>query len=164
MCPVCLALAGQYKISRHEAEDVWQEVSMAVWKRLQQGPVEHIGAYVRQACRNGLLDHAKKQQKRAEIFFGDDQERYERHRASEPVFTEALDAKIREMLDDIRPIVTEHEARIFILRCQLGWRIKLVAETLQISEDAVKSAYQSGKRKLRAVGYDGGLLEALNPD
>ncbi|MFF8996017.1 sigma-70 family RNA polymerase sigma factor [Streptomyces sp. NPDC014983] len=161
MRPTCLALA--YKlVPFHEAEDVWQETKFSVWSRLKTGPVDNINAYVKTACRNKAIDRLRAKQKRAEVFFGDDTDRYEK---AGPVFDENVDAEIREMVEIIRPLMTEYEALIFVLRCQFNWTTRMVAESLGVTEDAVKTAYKVGKKKARGTGLDRGpLFRVLNPD
>ncbi|MGW6318793.1 RNA polymerase sigma factor [Streptomyces sp. NPDC055099] len=163
MRTTCLALAYRL-VPWDETEDVWQDTKLSVWRRLCQGPVDHISAYVRTVCRNAAIDRLKAKKRRAEIFFGDEVEQLQ-DREPGPVFNETLDTRIKEILGVIRPVMTEHEARIYVLRAGLGWQIKVVAEALEISEDAVKSAYQSGKRKVAGTGLSRRrLFRALNPD
>jgi RNA polymerase sigma factor (sigma-70 family) len=161
MRPTCLALA--YKLlPLHETEDVWQETKLSVWGRLQTGPVDNISGYVKTVCRNKAIDRLRAKKKRAEVFFGDDTERYEK---AGPVFDEVVDAEIREMVEIIRPLMTDHEARVFLLRCQFNWTTRMVAEALGVTEGAVKTAYKVGKQKVRGTGLDRGpLFRVLNPD
>ncbi|MFJ9083838.1 RNA polymerase sigma factor [Streptomyces sp. NPDC102384] len=161
MHTTCIAVA--YKlVPMHETDDVWQETKLSVWRRLQRGPVENIGPYVRTVCRNKAIDRLKATKKRAEIFFGDQADLYEK---AGPVFDETVDAEIREMVEMIRPLMTEHEARVFLLRCQFNWTTRMVAESLGVSEAAVKTAYKVGKQKARGTALDRGrLFGVLNPD
>ncbi|QDY77553.1 RNA polymerase sigma factor [Streptomyces qinzhouensis] len=157
----CLALAYKY-VSWDEAEDVWQDTKTAMWGRLGKGPVDTLPAYVKTVCRHAAVDRLKRTKARAEVFFGDDVERLE---SREPVFNVSIDGRIRELLAVIRPVMTEHEARVFVLRAGLGWRVKSVAEALGISEDAVKSAYYAGKKKIAPTGTGrGAIFRLLNPE
>lgn len=156
----CLFIAYRY-VSRDSCEDVWQETRLAVWRRLLQGPVDHLPSYVRTACRNEAVGHLKKVKDRAEKFFGDDVEQLENHA---PVFDERTTARIKELVSDFLPELTPHEARIFVLRAGLKWTIKQVAEALEITEDAVKSAHYSATRKLAQPRTQNAIFRRLNPE
>ncbi|MFD9042587.1 RNA polymerase sigma factor [Streptomyces bottropensis] len=155
----CLFRAYRY-VSWDTREDVWQETKLSVWRRLQQGPVDDVAAYVRTTCRNEALAHLKKIKARAEKFI-DNSEELER---IAPVIDESTDARIRELLATFRPELTVHEARIFVLRVGLKWSVKTVAQAMDITEDAVKSANLSARKKLANPVIQNAVHRRLNPE
>ncbi len=160
MRPTCLFIAYRY-VSWDLREDVWQETRLAMWRRLLKGPVDKLGAYVRETCKNEAIKVLKKVKGRAEQFIGHDTDLLEKNI---PVFDEETDARIRGLVENFVPELTQHEARIFVLRAGLKWSIKSVAESLEISEDAVKSAFYSAKQKLGQPGIRTAIFRRLNPE
>ncbi|MEU2424197.1 sigma-70 family RNA polymerase sigma factor [Streptomyces sp. NPDC007851] len=158
MRTMCLFTAYKF-VPWDDREDVWQETRLALWRQLLKGPIDQLWPYVRTTCANAAKQHLKKVKTRAEQFIGDDIEELET-----PVFDERTDARIRELLVGFRPELTEHEARIFVLRMGLKWSIKMVAEALEITEDAVKSAHRSAKRKLLHPETQNAVFRRLNPE
>lgn len=63
-----------------------------------------------------------------------------------------------------RPELTVHEARIFVLRSGLMWSIKTVAQAMDITEDAVKSAHRSARKKLAEPETRNAVFRRLNPE
>ncbi|MER6523537.1 sigma-70 family RNA polymerase sigma factor [Streptomyces sp. NPDC001553] len=155
----CLFLAYRY-VSWDSREDVWQETKLSMWSRLQKGPVEHLAAYVRTTCRNKAIAHLKQVKARAEKFIAniEDLER------TAPVFDERTDARLKGLVAAFRPELTEHEARIFVLRAGLRWSVKTVAQAMEITDDAVKSAHSSARKKLAAPETRNAVFRRLNPE
>lgn len=131
-----------------------------MWRRLQQGPVDHVAAYVRTTCRNEALAHLRKIRARAEEFI-DNIEELER---TAPVFDERTDARIKELVTNFRPELTAHEARVFVLRSGLKWSVRTVAQAMDITEDAVKSAHRSARKKLANPETQKVVFGRLNPE
>ncbi|MFH8470583.1 RNA polymerase sigma factor [Streptomyces sp. NPDC017991] len=156
----CLFIAYRY-VSWDLREDVWQETRLAMWRRLLKGPVDKLGGYVRETCKNEAIKVLKKVKARAEQFIGHDIDLLEKNT---PVFDEETDARIKGLVENFVPELTPHEARIFVLRSGLKWSIKTVAESLEISEDAVKSAFYSAKQKLGHPGIRTAIFRRLNPE
>lgn len=156
----CYLISYRY-VSWDLRDDVWQETRFAMWRRLLQGPVNKVGAYVRKTCKNEALRVLGKVKAQAEQFIGHDIELLEENT---PVFDEKTDARLRGLVENFLPELTQHEARIFVLRAGLRWSIKNVAESLEISEDAVKSAFYSAKQKLGQPGTRASVFRRLNPE
>lgn len=155
----CLFLAYRY-VSWDTREDVWQETKLSMWRQLQQGPVDHVAAYVRTTCRNEAIKHLKKIKARAEELI-DNVEELE-HTA--PVFDERTVARIKELVANFRPELTMHEARIFVFRSGLKWSVKTVAQAMDITEVAVKSAHYSARKKLAEPETQKAVFRRLNPE
>ncbi|MFF7903732.1 RNA polymerase sigma factor [Streptomyces sp. NPDC007920] len=158
MRKTCLFIAYRY-VAWADVEDVWQETQVAIWKTLLKGPVKKLGGYVRETAKNTAIAYLKKTKKRAEEFIGDSIEQVET-----PVFDERTAERIRELVANFRPELTQHEARVFVLRVGLKWSIKAVAEALEISEDAVKSAHRAAKRKLIHPEAQDVVFRRLSPE
>ncbi|MGC5363796.1 RNA polymerase sigma factor [Streptomyces sp. DT24] len=156
----CLLIAYKY-VPWDRTEDVWQETRISMWRTLLKGPLRDPESYTRTVCRNEGRKQLRKDVERAEQFIGDNVALLD---SGTPVFDTQTDTRLKELVSQLQPELSHHEALIFVLRMGLKWDARSVAEAIDTTPGAVKSALYAAKKKMRSQDVRDRLYRRLNPE
>lgn len=154
-----LKLALRITGSESDAQDIYQEVFLKVYKKLDRFRFEcSFSTWISRIVTNTCLDHLRKNRNRREndtIRVSVEGEEYDllnqvmddkpAHNPEKEVLRSELSAIILCALGRLTP----HERMVFDLRHFQGMKLRAVSETLHISEGSVKASLVRATRKLR---------------
>ncbi|NUK53370.1 hypothetical protein HRW14_24470 [Streptomyces lunaelactis] len=150
------------RVSHAHAEDIWQQTLLQTWRTLRDhGPRDNILAYVKTISTRETAKHLQGLKGRAESLIEEDAALPAQDDAHVPESMRELHGKAKDMAKDLQGLVTELEAETVILHKAYGLDAKTVAELLDTTAGAVRSASSTAVKKLRKPGTGRHLLYRL---
>ncbi|MDT0309763.1 sigma-70 family RNA polymerase sigma factor [Streptomyces sp. DSM 44917] len=161
MRKACLVLAYRY-VPQHQCEDVWQETKLAMWQLLKKGPVDKVGPYVRQVCRNKARQHLRVIKERAEQLIEDAGELDTGSGGNPP----QTDGRLKDLVRSFDGVLSPHEALICVLKWGVGLDAAAVARLIgpPTTAAAVRQALRRARGKLERPGVREQVARRIRAD
>jgi RNA polymerase sigma-70 factor (ECF subfamily) len=138
----------------HEAEDISQEVFIKVYRhRHKIDRIDQISTWIHRITVNTCIDQLRKKSRKNQVNLENDtldalnyQAAAEQNPSSDP----EKDLVIQSQISHLLKAVTPRERSVVILRYIQGFKISEIAQTLKVSEGAIKSLLVRARRKMQA--------------
>lgn len=141
-------ISGIFQAPTEEIEDLTAETFIKAWKGRKNfvGSTQGAKSWVFRIARNLVIDQFRKQKHQAlPIDIVNDH-----HLAVHPDFDQALDQKeqLTKIFKSMESLKTHHREMI-VLRYMLGWKVKEIAEHMEMEENTVSVNIRRSLQRIR---------------
>ncbi len=143
------------------AEDVWQEISISLYKHLRNGrSIREVEGYTYRTAQNAIKAHYRKAATAmVEVYVGSDDYLYDVESPTSDEENLEL-GKIVQVIKE-RRILTDYELRVYLHRECFGFKPSEIAKILGTTSHAISQAMHSANSKFETARDTTDLAEAL---
>lgn len=136
---------------RAEAEDVLQDVLLKLWSRRDEwSKIENLEAYCFRSVKNSSIDRIAAKATRKTETIDQDKENYYFTDHVSP-YNKLVQKEQNEVINRFIDTLSENQKMVFQLREIEGMSYKEISETLNISEDLVKTSLFRARKRMKEL-------------